>query len=288
MPLRFNFLHFICLLGTLTTSASAAEISNKAGITMVDIPAGSFVMGSCKLSGDIESENKKRAFMGQDLLPGTCPQADMEASDYETPQHKVTLRKFQLSKTEVTLGQFKKFIASAQRNDLINQEFIKYNTHADNAPVVMVNWQDAQDFIAWLNKTEGGGYRLPSEAEWEYACRAGAKTQYCGSDQVDEVAWHLNNAGQRMQAVATKKPNKFGLHDMSGNVLEWVQDCWNPNYRGAPTDGSAWTRCVDGYQVQRGGSWIDESKYLRSAARQVDSPGSRGNDSGFRVARTSK
>lgn len=226
--------------------------------------------------------------MGQDLLPGTCPNSDLEASDYETPQRKVTVRKFQLSKTEVTLGQFKKFIAAAKRTDLLNEDFIKYNNNGENAPVVMVNWLDAQDYIAWLNKSEGGGYRLPSEAEWEYACRASTSTKYCGADNVENVAWYLHNAEQRPQPVARKKANKFGLYDMSGNVLEWVEDCWNLNYAGAPTNGSAWKNCEDSYRVQRGGSWIDEPQYLRASARQVDSTGSRGNDIGFRVARTPK
>ena len=253
---------------------------------MIDIPAGNFIMGSCKIKPDLATENKKRAFMGQEPLPQSCAVQDKDATDYETPQRKVALKKFQLSKTEITLGQFKKFIATTRRSDLLNEDFLKYNNHGDNAPVVMVNWQDAQDFVAWLNSSGKRGYRLPTEAEWEYACRAGLQTLYCGGDQVDEVGWNLHNAEQKTQPVGRKKANKFGLHDMSGNVLEWVQDCWTPDYQGAPKDGSASSQCVDGYHVQRGGSWIDDPKYLRAAARQADTPGSRGNDIGFRVART--
>jgi formylglycine-generating enzyme required for sulfatase activity len=283
--LRFLALGILCFF-VMLPGYSTANSTTPTRITMVDIPAGHFVMGACKIQPDHAAENKKRAFMGSEPLPAHCPIQDNHATDYEMPQRKVAIQKFQLSKTEITLGQFKKFIQAEKRTDLLNEDFIKYNNNGDTAAVVMVNWQDAQDFIRWLNQTGRRGYRLPTEAEWEYACRAGRPTLYCGADQVDEVGWYLHNAEQRTQSVGRKKANAFGLHDMSGNVLEWVQDCWNPNYHNAPTDGSAWTECIDGYHVQRGGSWIDEPQYLRATARQVDTPGSRGNDIGFRVART--
>jgi formylglycine-generating enzyme required for sulfatase activity len=284
----FHSIQLLCCLfvASTLTSGYAAEYSNPIGMRMVGIPAGTFVMGACKIGQEMEAENKKRAFMGQEPLPGTCAAPDKNATDYESPQRSVTLAAFELSQTEVTLGQFKQFITAAKRFDLLNPDFMQYNQYGDQAPVVMVNAQDAQDFITWLNQMDGGGYRLPTEAEWEYACRAGMPTLYCGSNEVDAVSWHLHNAQHQAQPVASKAANALGLFDMSGNVLEWVQDCWIPHYRNAASDGRAARDCDDGYQVQRGGSWIDEPRYLRATARQVDSPGSRGNDIGFRVART--
>lgn len=284
----FRFLRLLCWIpaACTLTLGHTAEYNNPVGLRMVSIPGGSFAMGACKTRPDLSSDNKKRAFMGQEALPEICLLQDNHATDYETPQRSVNVAAFELSQTEVTLGQFKQFITAGKRFDLLNADFMQYNQSGDQAAVVMVNWQDAQDFIAWLNQTDGGGYRLPSEAEWEYACRAGSQTLYCGSDDVDAVAWHLHNAEHRTQPVAQKKPNALGLYDMSGNVLEWVQDCWIPHYQNSPTDGSAAQDCDEEYRVQRGGSWIDAPRYLRATARQVDSPGSRGNDIGFRVART--
>lgn len=173
---------------------------DKFGIAMTDIPAGSFLMGSC---GSSSEETKKRAFLGQAPRTENCENPDANLRSEETPQHRVNIRNFQMSKTEVSLGQFKQFIAAVKRDDLLTDEFIRRNDKGDDAPVVRVSWQDTQDFIAWLNKADKGGYRLPSEAEWEYACRSDAT--YCGL-----------------------------------KTEEWVQDCWHKNYRGAPSDGSAW------------------------------------------------
>jgi len=132
---------------------------------------------------------------------------------------------------------------------------MKYNAHGDDAPVVQVSWHDAQDFIKWLNQTDGGGWRLPSEAEWEYACRAGGNHAYCGSDNPNAVAWHYYNSGERQRTVGSKQANAFGLHDMSGNVREWVQDCAHFSYQGASTDGSVWTGgCIGDRRGMRGGS----------------------------------
>lgn len=265
----------------------AGETTNKIGITMVDIPAGTFQMGSCKLTSDMKEENKKRAFLGQSPLTANCMNADPDADDRETPLHRVSIRAVQMGKTEVTLGQFKKFITAAGRSDLVNDEFMKNNAYGDAAPVVQVSWNDAQAFIDWLNKTDGGGYRLPSEAEWEYACRAGGNHIYCGSNNPDAVGWYDKNSGGRPHPVGQKQANDFGLHDMSGNVLEWVQDCGHDNYNGAPTDGSAWTSGGCKYRVLRGGSWDDYAKHTRAAKRDSSgSPDTRWKLLGFRLART--
>jgi formylglycine-generating enzyme required for sulfatase activity len=244
-------------------------------------------MGSCKQTAAMAEENKKRAFLNQAPLSTNCGSPDADASDDETPQRRVSVKAFQLGKTEVTLGQFKKFIAEAGRSDLITDDFMKYNAYGDSAPVVMVSWHDAQAFIDWLNRSDGGGWRLPSEAEWEYACRAGGNQKYCGSNSVGEVAWHYDNSGQRPRAVGGKKANAFGLHDMSGNVSEWVQDCSHDNYSGAPIDGSAWTAgCSQNWRMQRGGSWVFSAGGARAAERIPYEPGYRGRGAGFRLART--
>lgn len=282
-------LRAICAVAVAAASlyAFADETTNFIGITMVDIPAGSFMMGSCKVTSSMAEENKKRAFLGQAPISADCSGADLNANDNETPQHRVSIRQFQMGKFEVTLGQFKQYIAAAKRSDLVDDDFLKYNNNGNDAPVVWVSWNDAQDFIAWLNNADGGGYRLPSEAEWEYACRASGNHTYCGSDNIDEVAWYHGNSGYFAHAVGQKMPNAFGLYDMSGNVREWVQDYFHDNYNGAPADGSAW---VSGgkqeYRVLRGGFWGINARYTRAAFRNFNSPGLRDFIVGLRLART--
>lgn len=282
---RFRPSIALATLALAATLVQAGETTNKIGITMVDIPAGSFLMGSCKLKTEIVEENKKRAFLGQELLPANCSNPVL-ASDNETPQHRVNVKAFQMGKTEVTLGQFKKFIAAAGRADLVNDEFMKHNAYGDKVPVVMVSWLDAQDYIKWLNQTEGGGYRLPSEAEWEYACRAGGQHTYCGGNNLNVLGWHAHNSGMRPRPVGGKRANAFGLFDMSGNAAEWVQDCWHDNYIGAPSDGSEWTtsgQCKE--RVYRSGLWNYIDWVARAAYRGSNAADRRFSATGFRLAR---
>jgi formylglycine-generating enzyme required for sulfatase activity len=271
--------------GHRQTAAPVSQTANSLGIEMVTIPAGSFIMGSCKLTQAMQEENKKRAFIGLPALTVDCGEGDPDAYDSETPQHRVSIRSFQMGKTEVTLGQFKRFIAATGNTQLVNDDFIKYNASGDDAPVVMVSWDDAQAYIQWLNQTQGGGYRLPTEAEWEYACRAGNNTTYCGSNNVGDVAWYDGNSGGRTHPVAQKQANAFGLYDMSGNVSERVQDAWHGNYNGAPTDGSAWAKGGSGWCVLRGGSWYHVEQNDRPAARADSPPTNRSAGLGFRLAR---
>ncbi len=156
-----------------------------------------------------------------------------------------------------------------------------------------VSRNDAQAFIHKLNQKTGKQYRLPSEAEWEYACRAGGRHEYCGGDNVDAVGWYGNsgslggNSGKTTHPVAGKQANAFGLYDMSGNVWQWVEDYYHRTYSGAPSDGSAWTTGGEQkYRVLRGGSWYFNPAYLRAANRFWYAPELSYNDSGFRLAKT--
>ena len=192
----------------------------------------------------------------------------------ELPVHRVTLRSFSMGKTEVTQAQWRAVMGSSPS---------RFSNCGDTCPVEQVSWEDAKLFVSRLSQKTGKSYRLPSEAEWEYSCRSGGREEYCGSSRVDEVAWYLGTGGT--QPVARKGANAWGLHDMSGNVWEWTEDCWNGNYSGAPTDGGAWTSGVCFQRVVRGSSWSN-SLYFRYSFRLWNATNYRGNNLGFRVART--
>ena len=286
---EFNFqknkLVIIGLSAAACLDSFAAEYTNKIGITMIDIAAGSFTMGACKEITSKEANNK--ASRASTPIKANCSNPSREAHDNETPPRQVNIAKFQLAKTEVTLGQYKLFINATGRKDLMTAEFLKENKYGDNASVVMVSWDDAKDFVAWLSKTDGGGYRLPSEAEWEYACKANVAAAYCGSEKIDAVAWVSINSNKRINKPAEKQSNAFGLFDMSGNVSEWVEDYYHDTYQGAPSTGSAWTKGGDqNFRVNRGGSWFSFSSYARTTARNNDLPENKTNFTGLRIART--
>ncbi len=195
----------------------------------------------------------------------------------EQPVHRVTLRSFSMGKTEVTQGQWRAITGSNPSH---------FRNCGDSCPVEQVSWEDAKEFVSRLNSKTGKTYRLPSEAEWEYACRAGGRQEYCGSDSADNVGWYYVNSGNATHPVAGKQANAWGLYDMSGNVFELTEDCWNGIYQGAPTDGSAWTTGDCSRRVVRGGSWVSDPRNLRSASRYRSSTAVRVNDYGFRVAST--
>jgi formylglycine-generating enzyme required for sulfatase activity len=217
---------------------------------MVEIPAGSFDMGSSNGEPD------------------------------ELPVHHVSIAKsFAIGKTEVT---------QAQWHALMGNDPSYFTTCGDDCPVEQVSWDDTQAFIKKLNAKTGKQYRLPTEAEWEYACRAGMQQEFCGGDNGNSVAWTSFNSGSFFfntpHPVATKQANAFGLYDMSGNVWEWVEDNYHENYNGAPTDGSAWMN--GSMHVLRGGSWGYDQKYSRAASRSKFGSNYRYYSYGFRLART--
>ena len=217
---------------------------------MVVLPAGSFEMGSYD---DADSR----------------------------PVHRVNIAGFLLGKTEVTQGQWKAVMGSSPSS---------FGSCGDDCPVERVSWNEAQEFAQRLSQKTGKQYRLPSEAEWEYAARAGSNAKWSFGDnesQLGDYAWFSANSQNKTQRVAQRRPNAFGLFDMHGNVWKWVQDCWHGDYSGAPTDGSAWTTgCSSSSRVLRGGSWISSPAYLRSANRGRGAPDNRLYDYGLRLART--
>ncbi|NJD06579.1 MAG: formylglycine-generating enzyme family protein, partial [Methylococcaceae bacterium] len=254
------------------------------------IPAGSFQMGAGeKQEGD-------------------------ESLDSERPQHAVTIKAFRLSKYEVTFEEYDRFAYATGRRPPSDQGYGAGMSDQDqrHLPVINVTWDEAMAYADWLSEQTGKHFRLPSEAEWEYAARAGTATRrYWGDDAGHSEACHYANGLGRSHfgelksrgyqvsepldcdeaflhtaPVGRFRPNASGHHDMLGNVWEWVADCWHDDYWGAPADGSAWQddkACESGKRVGRGGSWDGRASGLRSAARLRGASGVRNGNLGFRL-----
>ena len=230
---------------------------------MVVIPAGSFRMG--------------------------CLNDDGDCFDDEKPVRQVRIdAPFALSAREVTFSEWDACVAAGgcdgDRPD-------DAGWGRGDRPVINVSWDDARSYVAWLSSQTGAEYRLPSEAEWEYAARAGTATKYSWGNEIgsNRANCYGGECGDQWEYTApggSFAPNGFGLYDMHGNVREWVEDCWNDSYSGAPSDGSAWLRGDCAKRVLRGGSWLDEPGNLRAAYRDGYSTGNRDFNYGFRVART--
>ena len=217
------------------------------------------------------------------IEPGTFQMGSSQGYSGERPVHEVTIRQgFYLGKYEVTQAQWEAVMGSNPS---------RFSGCGD-CPVERVSWEDAQAFIRKLNEMEGENrYRLPSEAEWEYAARAGTTTKYSWGDEIGSNLANCDGCGSQWDnketaPVGSFPANAWGLHDMHGNVWEWVQDCWNGNYEGAPADGSAWERGDCSSRVLRGGSWVSFPRNLRAAYRSRNTSGRRYYLNGFRIART--
>ncbi|MCX5771635.1 MAG: SUMF1/EgtB/PvdO family nonheme iron enzyme [Candidatus Hydrogenedentes bacterium] len=257
---------FLVLLGTASyvfgwSARHAGEESIFDEIRMVWIPPGEFMMSS--------------------------PESEPERDGNERPLHRVAIsRGFWLGKYEVTQAQWQAVMAGAPS---------KFK--GDTLPVECVSWDDCHEFIWRLNAKGEGLFRLPTEAEWEYACRAGTTTPFAFGETISPEQANYNGDGtywngregvyrQQTTPVGSFRPNAWGLYDMHGNVCEWCQDWWHDTYQGAPEDGSAWESPAGERRVLRGGSWDDTLRNCRSAAREPDTPGSRHGALGFRVVRT--
>ncbi|VFM95364.1 MAG: Formylglycine-generating enzyme, required for sulfatase activity, contains SUMF1/FGE domain [Candidatus Kentron sp. G] len=231
------------------------------GPRMQFIPAGEFLMGSPKGEG----------------------------YSYERPQHRVWIdAPFALGTYPVTFAEYGRFCAATDRTEPTDEGWGR-----GQRPVINVSWRDARDYCAWLSKETGHDYHLPSEAEWEYAARAGTQTDYWWGDGIEENRANCVGCGsqwgnKRTAPVGSFVPNPFGLYDTAGNVREWTADCWHRNYQGAPVGGSAWLEENGGdcsRRVLRGGSWVNGPWFIRSAFRSRISPDLADDNTGFRVAR---
>jgi len=205
----------------------------------------------------------------------------------EHPQREVTIAKpFAVSKFEVTFDQWDACVTHGGCTRPASDAGMGRGTR----PVINVSFDDFQQYVTWLSGLTGAPYRLLSEAEWEYAARAGTTTLYSfgdGETTIGDYAWYANNSALKTHPVGEKKPNGFGLYDMHGNVWEWVQDCDHGSYAGAPIDGSAWITEACEARVLRGGSWLSLADELDSAHRYGEATEYRvqGYVLGFRVAR---
>ena len=187
---------------------------------------------------------------------------------------RICLKGFWMGKFEVTQGQYQK---------VMGDNPAKFNK-GDNHPVERVRWFDARQFVRKLNEKTGKQFRLPSEAEWEYAAHAGdASTTYGAAGKAKDVAWYMKTSGDSTHPVGTKKANAFGLYDLSGNVWEWTADCWNESRIAMPKDGSAQTVGKCTARVLKGGSWYDADEYIRVSARLWNDTDRLDNNSGFRL-----
>ena len=211
--------------------------------------------------------------------------AEAGAEDRERPQHEVTVAKqFAVGKYEVLFADWDACFAAGgcpRAPDL--------GWGRGTRPAIQVNWNDAKRYVAWLSRLTGNTYRLLTESEWEYAARAGTTTFYSfGNDKarLSEYAWYLDDPSNKTQPVGEKKPNGFGIHDMHGNVWEWVEDIWHDTYDGAPSDASAWVEGDDVYErVTQGGSWANDPEKVRTTIRDGANPDVSSSNDGFRVAR---
>jgi formylglycine-generating enzyme required for sulfatase activity len=199
----------------------------------------------------------------------------------ERPTHQVTVRPFAIGQYPVSVREW---------NDCATAKVCAFMaTGKDDAPITNVSWSDAKQFVSWLASATGKPYRLPSEAEWEYAARAGTQTKYWWGDQLQAGMANCKNctdiAGTEQPVkVGSFKPNPFGLYDMGGGVDQWVEDCWHKNYQGAPADGSAWVEGDCGSHVIRSGSWKNDARYVRPSNRDGYDTNVRYPTHGFRLA----
>lgn len=230
------------------TDKSKEEIIKNLEDNMMKIPKGKFQMG--------------------------CVNDTLPLCDYQTkPLRDVTISAFELGKYEVTQEEW----------EAVMGENPSYNKDCDQCPVDMVSHKDIQVFIEALNELTKKKYRLPSEAEWEYAAIGGQSYIYAGGDDIDSVSWYDKNSNNKSHPVGQKLPNGYGLYDMSGNIWEWCQDFYHENYKDAPLDNQPVTK-YSPHKSLRGGSYSNYKGFGRAYARGVLSTTSRKDNAGFRLA----
>lgn len=251
------------------TGREHAEDLNGVKLEMVEIPAGSFCMGS--------------------------PESEIGHDKNESPRHQVAVQSFYMGKYEVTHAQWRAVMRTNLSNINFSPQQASRKFKGDNQPVEHLSWNDAVEFCRKLSQLTGREYRLPSEAEWEYAARAGTTTPFAFGPSLSSSQANFDGNDpyggaplgvylEKTTPVGSFSPNNFGLYDMHGNVWEWCQDWYHANYDGAPTDGSAWESGGEQRgRVLRGGSWYSPASVLRSAQRSSNIPGERNNRYGLRL-----
>ncbi len=232
--------------------------------SMVVIPEGRFMMGS--------------------------PAGEQGRDDDEGPQHNVRIAKFAVGRFEVTFAEWDACVDDGGCGGYIPKD---KGWGRGDRPAINVSWDRAKSYISWLATKTGAPYRLLTEAEWEYAARAGAGSAFGTGETIGESQAQFGgasgSAAQQTVPIGSFTPNAFGLHDMHGNVWEWVEDCWHDDYQNAPAEGAAWLAANDGlcgYRIYRGGSWLNVRSVVRSANRTGSPPDFSISNIGFRVART--
>ncbi|MCK0154918.1 SUMF1/EgtB/PvdO family nonheme iron enzyme [Alcanivorax sp. S6407] len=241
------------VIASIHQARATEEAARSITDSMIKIPGGSFIMGS--------------------------------DSGMEAPIHSVSISSFYMQEHEVTWNQYQPCIDAGvcpdNRGDGGDNGWGK-----GNRPAINVSWNDIQKYIGWLNKKSGQDFRLPSEAEWEYAARAGSTGKFSWGDSTDCSHANFTDCNyHKTMPVKSYSPNGFGLYDMHGNVSEWVQDCWNDSYDGAPSDGKAWVVGSCGGRIHRGGAWNYSWIYMRLASRGGGLVSLRLSSTGFRLAK---
>ncbi|MGT2508139.1 SUMF1/EgtB/PvdO family nonheme iron enzyme [Cupriavidus basilensis] len=270
---------------TSSTSAPAAPASTPT-------PATQHAAASGAVTVDIkpgEIKDCPACPVLHNVAPGSFTMGSNGGDPTEKPPHRVAIAQpFAIGKYEVTVEQW-----GACADAGACPRIATVASAPRNAPIRDVSWDDAQQYLAWLSKTTGKHYRLPTEAEWEYAARGGTSTLYWWGDQMRKGTANCKDCGDPWSAdtpanVGSFAPNAFGLHDVNGSVWEWVADCWHISYKNAPVDGRAWDEPGCSVRVIRGGSWLEGASYMLSSTRFKYSASVRQSQNGFRVVRDMK
>jgi formylglycine-generating enzyme required for sulfatase activity len=251
-----------------TNKSYTEDLGDDVKLTLMLIPAGEFMMGA--------------------------PVEELESEDNERPQHRVKVPQFLMGRYPVTQAQWRVVAGYGGKERDLNPDPSRFK--GDNRPVERVSWDEAQEFCRRISAHTGKAYRLPSEAEWEYACRAGTTTPFHFGETITlelvnyrgTETYNGSPKGEYRREttdVGTFPTNDWGLHDMHGNVLEWCEDDWHNSYEGAPQNGSAWVESdrSETFRLLRGGSWDDAPRICRSSCRYYNSRDDRDDVIGFRV-----
>ena len=272
------------IIGSGSYSAQACDMNGDGEVNVSDVTA----LVNLIINGGGESEDSNQTFTvngvsfdmiaveGGTFTMGATSEQGSDAYNDESPTHQVTLSSYYIGKTEVTQELWQAVMGS-------NPSYFLDT----NLPVEKVSWEDCQIFIAKLNALTGKYFRLPTEAEWEYAARGGSKSQgykYSGSNTVDDVAWYPSNSSSKTHPVATKAPNELGIYDMSGNVLEWCRDWYSSSYYSSSSQYNPTGPASGSRRVYRGGSWGSSARLCRVSYRDYNGPSYRFYNLGLRLA----